>query len=340
MLWIDNLPSDSAFGFPALDAALTSAHFKDRILGISKTYDGPFRTVIVATGNNISVKGDAGRRVVPIRLDITEANPERRGGFMHADLEGWVRQNRSRILAATLVLLRATMQAGVRPSTSFGSYDGWNLVVRACVEHHWGADPLGGQADYRAHCDDDQDVLGQVIAALARLPRACTPSEILAFTVRDPRLREAVCAACPTRDGLLPSPEMLGHFLKQYVNRPSQELLCIRRERIGHGQFSWRVTVSFAPKGPSADAVEAFARAVFAHFGAGRFSPVDMSAVDGLRREVATALPGIRDDLVGRAMVTLLRLVAVDKWTVMEDGTGEMWSIAPARDAASRRADN
>ena len=64
---IDNITA--AFGSAKLDSALTSSTVKDRLLGANINQEAPWLTVIFASGNNMTFRGDMVRRVVPIDLD-------------------------------------------------------------------------------------------------------------------------------------------------------------------------------------------------------------------------------------------------------------------------------
>ncbi len=87
---LDNI--DGPFGNGVLDAMLTTTHWRDRILGKSQQVQLPLHTVWYATGNNVEVVGDTARRVVHIRLDVLDENPEDREGFRYADLLAHVRE--------------------------------------------------------------------------------------------------------------------------------------------------------------------------------------------------------------------------------------------------------
>jgi hypothetical protein len=121
---IDNLRHE--LDSSALAAALTAPYWEDRILGVSEMTRLPIRAVWIATGNNPSFSNEMARRIVRIRLDARVDQPWRRDGFRHADLMGWVRANRARLVAACLTLCQAWIAPGrPRGSHSLGSYDAW-----------------------------------------------------------------------------------------------------------------------------------------------------------------------------------------------------------------------
>ena len=131
MVVIDNLNLRLDSG--ALSAALTMPAWEDRVLGVSEMTRFPIRCVWVATGNNPQFSHEMARRIVRIRLDAHVDQPWRRkaGDFRHADLRGWTKANRSRLIAACLTLGQAWIAAG-RPrqsERSLGSFDNWAAVM-------------------------------------------------------------------------------------------------------------------------------------------------------------------------------------------------------------------
>ena len=165
MVLLDNL--EGAFGNDALDRALTSTRWKDRVLGRSEEIDLPLMCVWYATGNNVAVAADTTRRVIHIRLDVLEERPEDRTGFRHPDLLAWIAQNRPKLLTSALTILSAYCKAG-RPSqglSSYGSFEGWSNLVRQAVVWAGLPDPCLTRIKLMESSDTTADTLGQLIAA-------------------------------------------------------------------------------------------------------------------------------------------------------------------------------
>ena len=77
LMLFDNVGTGFSIGGSALDRAVTARTVKGRILGRSEmTSELPMNVVFFVTGNNLGIKGDALRRVVPCRLETTEEHPE------------------------------------------------------------------------------------------------------------------------------------------------------------------------------------------------------------------------------------------------------------------------
>jgi hypothetical protein len=98
---------DQVLNSASLALALTTSTWTDRVLGFTELVTLPQRTVFVATGNNIVLGGDLARRCYWIRLDAQCSEPWRNRQFRHPDLRAWVRENRGRLLSASLTLARA-----------------------------------------------------------------------------------------------------------------------------------------------------------------------------------------------------------------------------------------
>src|SRR5262249_54646746 len=131
LVLFDNL--EGRFGNAALDAALTGTAWKDRLLGVNRMAEAPLYMTWYATGNNVAIAADTARRVCHVRLESPEERPEERSGFRHPDLLAWVGENRGRLLAAALTILRAYCAAG-RPDLglpAWGSFEGWSRLGRS-----------------------------------------------------------------------------------------------------------------------------------------------------------------------------------------------------------------
>ncbi len=122
---------DHLLGSSNLALALTAGTWTDRILGKTALVTLPQRTIFVVTGNNLILAGDLPRRCYWIRLDAQTSEPWRNREYRHADLKGWVRVNRGRLLAGVLTLARAWFVAGcpVASTPMLGSFEEWCRIV-------------------------------------------------------------------------------------------------------------------------------------------------------------------------------------------------------------------
>lgn len=148
---IDNVSADLEGDF--LCAMLTNETVQSRVLGQSERVRLSTRVLVLATGNNIRLRGDMARRAVVCRLDAKMMNPDERVFDFDAVQE--VREARPQLVADALTVVRAYIAAG-RPATlpPFGSFEDWDLVRGALV---WlgHADP----ADTRLAVKDDNPLV-------------------------------------------------------------------------------------------------------------------------------------------------------------------------------------
>jgi hypothetical protein len=144
VLAFDNISPEIPFGGSAVELVLTcSGQYKPRILGRSEIPTLPWRAVLLATGNNVSVRGDTRRRVLLSRQQTTLERPEERDDFKYPWLRETARQRRGALVGAALTLLRAHAVAG-RPAAvrRIGSFETWGAMVASALAWAGGANVL------------------------------------------------------------------------------------------------------------------------------------------------------------------------------------------------------
>lgn len=130
VLVIDNC--ERPLGGDTLCSMLTSEVIASRILGKSEMKQVLTNVLVMATGNNLEVVGDLGRRTLVCRIDTGAERPDQ---IPHSfDLIDEALANRPRLVTAALTVLRAYVVAG-KPNrmTPMGSFEAWNLVREALV---------------------------------------------------------------------------------------------------------------------------------------------------------------------------------------------------------------
>ena len=207
MVIFDNVAKP--LGSPALEASITSGRWKDRVMGGNRSFDGPLRPFWGATGNNIQPKGDMPRRVVWIKMAAREENPESRQGFAHPHLLRWVAENRTKLVAAALTVVKAFIAAGKpRPAdlAPMGSFEDWDDLVRSPLLWQGAPDVLAGRG--AAQHDPEVAAFQTVIEAWHAAFRddACTLQWIRRVTesptdANVAALRDALVELAPSRDG-------------------------------------------------------------------------------------------------------------------------------------------
>ncbi|MFN7878230.1 MAG: primase-helicase zinc-binding domain-containing protein [Pirellula sp.] len=242
----DNL--DVQLGGAALDAAITSATWSDRLLGHSRmTDDLPLRTIWSATGNNISFGSDTGRRVLPIRLQSPLENPEDRSGFAHPDLLAWIESRRPSLAVAALTILKAYFVAGCPPQAGgeWGSFEPWSAIVRGAIVWAGGADPLPTRAA-ALDGDDTAALLSKLITGIEQADptgKGLTTKEIQKRTSgtqgevdENAALAEAVFEICGEKFDA----RKFGRRIRQFKQRVWEGRF-IDDESAGGGVKRWRV---------------------------------------------------------------------------------------------------
>ena len=215
VILIDNVTADLEGDM--LCSALSQDHVQARILGVSETVHLSTRSLVLATGNNLRVKGDLTRRTVVCRLDAQMANPEERAFDFDPVLE--VQKDRAQLVVDALTILRAFITAG-RPVklTSYGSFEDWGLVRGALV---WldQADPLDTKALLKAENPDLEDKAELMCALLASYKPGTQ------FTIKEiGAMRDDGCSAkskiaCLLRESRW-EPKSAGRLLQRHKDLP------------------------------------------------------------------------------------------------------------------------
>lgn len=256
LVLIDNV--SGVFGTASLDAALTSVDWQDRLLGTNITLRWPLLVTWYATGNNIILNGDTSRRCLHIRLESPEERPEERDGFRHADLLGWIRDNRPALLCAALTMLRAYC-AAERPAqkiAAWESFDGWSGLVRSAIVWAGEDDPGLTREELRKDSDRDASALASLIAGWEAIAAGysgqCTVSQVLSEldgptnAGKHQLLREALGELAPTPPGKLPSAHRVGKVLARFKGRVVGGRALVKATGHTKNGIAWRVQ-SVAP---------------------------------------------------------------------------------------------
>lgn len=176
VILIDNITGE--LGGDALCSVLSAGAVKSRTLGESEMVHLATRVLILATGNNLRLRGDLTRRAVACHLDANMANPEDRSFDFDAVAE--VRSQRYELVTDALTILRAYRDAGQPVALSpFGSFDEWGLVRGALV---WlgEADPANTKARIKSESPDleEHSILLQALLRVFGPERKFTIAEL------------------------------------------------------------------------------------------------------------------------------------------------------------------
>lgn len=223
MAMIDNVKGQ--LGTSALDAALTSTTWSDRVLGTANMFEGKLDTVFIATGNNVELGGDMSRRVCYIRLESPHEKPETRNDFSRPNILQWVAAEQPKLATAALTMLRAYCLAG-KPEQSirtWGSYEGWNRLVAHAIKWVGLPDISAAREELSETGDEERMVLLSFLREFKKYATwGATVADLLHDVERSPEtysdLRAALVSFCPSRAGI-PSPRSLGYKLRSARGR-------------------------------------------------------------------------------------------------------------------------
>jgi hypothetical protein len=207
-----------------------------RPLGRTEIQSLRWNAVVMATGNNLEIRGDTTRRVLVARIESPEENPEERGGFRHPAVLAWVRAERARLVSAALTIARGYFAAGcpaqwLRP---WGTYESWSALVPSAIAWAGGCrDVTEARAERAAAEDPGKAALRTILDCLPRLSAepitvramvaALYPPERLRGGLCPPDghddLREALECLCPAKPGHAPDTNRLGHAMRKLRRR-------------------------------------------------------------------------------------------------------------------------
>lgn len=128
MIIFDNIGDGLTYKSPIVAALITSSILEDRLLGHSRIARASTSTLILLTGNNISLSGDEAHRFVPVRLTTKSVSPHTRT-FSHPDVVRHGLEIRETVLRHVVGIV-----AGYRRDTErispLSRFPEWDALVR------------------------------------------------------------------------------------------------------------------------------------------------------------------------------------------------------------------
>jgi hypothetical protein len=230
------------FGRGTLDRCISSLDAVSfRVLGKSENRTFQWKTVILASGNNIEVGADGYRRVLVSRINTPYEDAEQRlpSDYKHPERCGrlldYVIANRPLLIVAALTLLRAFIVAG-RPAhaRSMAGFERWAELIPAAIVWAGGADPLLCRPMGEATSDPKQAAFRTVLESWNRLDptsEGLTVRRLIDVLYTKERLRgeeapdgfedlrSAVQELVSTRPGQQPDARKLGEYLRHVRGR-------------------------------------------------------------------------------------------------------------------------
>jgi hypothetical protein len=163
---MDNINKMVASG--AFASAVTEPVWTDRILGVSRDVSLPMNMIFVLVGNNVTLSGENARRIVRIRLEPNTEAPERLT-FKIADLDGWLRHNRSELVECAYILIRNWVTKG-KPAAGAdipakGSFAEWRRIIGGIIGAAMVEGFLCSDLEFQHDNDELQDELAGFVRA-------------------------------------------------------------------------------------------------------------------------------------------------------------------------------
>jgi putative DNA primase/helicase len=224
------------FGGAALENAMTTGRWSDRILTTNQSIDVPLQLVWLGTSNNATLTPDMPRRVCHVRLDSDHENPSERTGFKYPDLLGYVKENRRQLAMAALSIPARFIEAG-RPDqglTPWGGFEDWSSLVRNSIVWASLPDPGKTREMLAEQTDESASQLEQLIEGWEQLGEPTTVAEAIRVVSRGeaPALAELLDDLPGNRN------RALGTLLRDFRGRV---LHGRKLERTNRKQPKWRV---------------------------------------------------------------------------------------------------
>jgi hypothetical protein len=243
---IDNVERD-IFG-DALCSILTQTTYKDRILGENTVVSVPTNAMFIATGNNLTFRGDMLTRALLVRIDPQCERPEERQ--FTGDLRQHVRALRGELVSAILTILRAYHVAG-RPAQDlkpFGRFEQWSDLVRSALVWVGEADPCQTREEIEVE-DPERRGLETLLEAwfAAYADEPLTIAEVLEDVENNKgvilfkAVGQALSEVAGDRGGK-PSAKRIAWYLRQKADKIVNGRKIEKAGDNGHKVTQWRVT--------------------------------------------------------------------------------------------------
>jgi hypothetical protein len=220
---IDNV--SRSLGGDFLCQVLDRPLVKVRILGKSEGPKLEPRLILFATGNNLTLVGDIGRRAVIAHLDAACESPHLRQ-FADNPLARVIR-DRGSYIAAALTLCRAFRLSGDQPEAQLASFEQWNDTVRSAIRWAGGGDAVRTMATI-AENDPARERHAAVLAAwervfgtdevsVAEIVKRATERDQVGG-VQEPGLHDALMEVAASKGGSLDN-RRLGYWMRQHRDK-------------------------------------------------------------------------------------------------------------------------
>src|SRR5271157_78702 len=222
---------------------ITQGEFADRLLGETTQLHLPTNIFLTATGNNLTLKGDLANRALLCKIDPKVEKPETRK-FEIANLELYLSENRNKLIAAALTILRAFILSKQREEVeTWGGFTQWSQFIREAVVFAGGADPCATR-DALIVDDPEKESADEAFTSLAWQygERDFTVSEVVydaSLATVNPQFKEAISAVTGSRKEI--EPVRFGWWLRNWRGRIVNSMRLERTNAETTRPAKWRV---------------------------------------------------------------------------------------------------
>jgi hypothetical protein len=223
LISLDNANINSVIDNDMLCQALTQTKVDVRILGQSRVVACPTVATIMATGNNLTIGGDATRRSLLCSIDPQCERPETRV-FCRGPFLDEVEDRRIELVTAILIILRAwhvspDRMAGLTP---YGSFEAWSYRIREPLIWLDETDPCNAIEKIREN-DPHRDQLALVIEQWRlhlKIDQTYTLQTVIGRAIVDQDFHGALLAVATSRgSSVTVSNDRLGRWMKRNEGR-------------------------------------------------------------------------------------------------------------------------
>ncbi|RYY90409.1 MAG: DUF3854 domain-containing protein [Chitinophagaceae bacterium] len=232
-------------------SAITEGTIRDRILGRSELVSVSSNATMMATGNNLVLKGDMSTRALVCRIEPRAEKPE--GREFNWDARAEALAKRPEYLAAALTIVMAFQAAG-SPSVeakTFGRFEQWQRFVQFPMIWAGSADPAKSRELIEGN-DPEREALTRLfhlwrevfggaavrVNDFARLPEMHLAS---AKQAEARELFDLVCELTGTGGRDLFDPKRLGNYLSKREGRQSGTLRLVKGRDAKAKVATWRL---------------------------------------------------------------------------------------------------
>ena len=202
-----------------LCSALSESVVKLRKLGASDRFAAPCRTLMLATGNNMTIHGDLNRRVLLCTIDANVERPELRQ--FKTEIVAEFAADRLAVISDIVTIVVAHRRAAPAPGPLWSDYREWCAWVRDPLVWLGMPDPVDVTVDQVAD-DPETQLLGQMMYHWEKQygTEEVSSSAVLRSTDPTPNREEFEELLKQIGRNHMPTPVQLGRWLRANSNRP------------------------------------------------------------------------------------------------------------------------